>query len=104
MEQKMKVVVLGATRYAFEDEKTGREIEGCKVHYVPIDSSAENNQRGLIPKAETMEYSFFNELSTVPGLYEATVAFSMAGRNLKAKISDFSFIEPMTFELPAVKA
>ncbi|RJG23305.1 hypothetical protein [Paenibacillus thiaminolyticus] len=100
MEQKMKVVVLGASRYAFEDEKSGREIEGCKVHYVPIAASTENNQKGLIPKAETMEYSFFNELGTVPGLYEATVTFSMSSKNIKAKVSNFSFIEPVTFELP----
>lgn len=101
MEQKMKVVVLGANRYSFEDEKSGREIEGCKVHYVTMDSGEEENQMGMIPKSENMPYAYYNQLGQVPGVYDATVTFQLSGKTLKAKISNFKFIEPVTFELPA---
>lgn len=103
MEQKMKVVVLGASRYSFEDERSGREVEGCKVHYVSLESVNEENSKGLLPKSETMEYGYFKELGTIPGVYEANVQFVLQGRGLKAKITDFKFLEPVTFELP-VKA
>ncbi len=101
MEQVMKVVVLGASRYSFEDEKTGREIEGCKVHYITIGDQGSEDQLGSIPKSETMPYSYFKELAKVPGLYDATVTMQMSGRQLKAKITDFKFLEAVTFELPA---
>lgn len=100
---KMKVVVLGAKRYSFADEKTGREIEGCKVHYVSLDPENEQDSKGLMPKAETMDYAYYKELSTFPGVYEASLKFEMSGKGIRVKITDFKFIEPVTFELP-VKA
>ncbi|WP_103110852.1 hypothetical protein [Brevibacillus reuszeri] len=103
MEQKMQVLVLGANRYSFEDQQTKREIEGTKVHYVSLEPISEDNSKGLLPKAETMEYGYFKELGTVPGIYEATVQFVMHNRGLRAKIVNFKFLEPVTFELP-VKA
>jgi len=103
MEQKMKVVVLGANRYSFEDQQTKREVKGCKVHYVALDNPPENNQVGMIPMAENMEYSYFTQLGQVPGVYEATVGLQMRGRSIRPKITNFKFLEPVTFELP-VKA
>lgn len=104
MNQTMTVVVLGASRYDFEDEKTGRSISGTKVHYVPVGADdSVDNQVGLIPKAETMPYEFFGKIVTVPGIYEANVQMQMSGRSLRAKITDFKFVEPVTFELPVPK-
>lgn len=104
MNQKMTVVVLGASRYDFEDEKTGRPISGTKIHYVPTaaDPTAQN-QLGLIPKSETMPYEFFGKLVTVPGIYDAEIQMQMSGRSLRAKIVDFAFVEAVTFELPVSK-
>lgn len=99
----MKVVVLGANRYNFEDDKTGRTIEGCKVHFINIGNKPGENELGSIPKAQNMEYSFFNQLGQVPGIYEAQLQMNMSGRNIRMDIVDFKFIEPVTFELP-VKA
>jgi hypothetical protein len=103
MEQTMKVVVLGANRYNFEDEKTGKTIEGCKVHYINVGTTEEENVTGSIPKAENMPYKYFNELGQVPGVYNAKVQFNMNGRKIVAKIVEFKFVEAVTFELP-VKA
>lgn len=103
MEQKMKVVVLGANRYSFEDRSSKREVEGCKVHYISLDDQGGQNQIGMIPLAENMDYGFFNKLGKVPGIYEATISNQIRGRKLVPVISDFSFIEEVTFELP-VKA
>lgn len=101
--EKLKVVVLGANRYSFEDRETKREIEGCKVHYVGINAESSQNQIGMVPLSENMEYGYFNQLGTVPGVYEATVELQMRGRKLQNKITSFKFLEPVTFELP-VKA
>lgn len=103
MEQTMKVVVLGANRYSFEDQVTKRTIEGCKVHYINIGNKPGENEIGSIPKSENMDYSYFNQLGQVPGVYDATVQFDMRGKQMRVKIVDFKFLEPVTFELP-VKA
>lgn len=103
MENTMKVVVLGANRYSFEDQSTKRTVEGCKVHYINIGNAPGDNEIGSIPKAENMEYGYFNKLGQVPGIYEAKVQFDMRGKKIQAKIVDFKFVEPVTFELP-VKA
>lgn len=101
--QNMKVVVLGANRYSFDDEKTGRTVEGCKVHYISLDNSTGDNEIGSIPMSQSMEYSFFNKIGQVPGIYEAVTALDMRGKKLGIKIVDFKFIDPVTFEMP-VKA
>lgn len=101
--ENMKVVVLGANRYSFEDDK-GRTVEGCKVHYINIGNKPGENELGSIPKAQNMEYSFFNKIGQVPGIYEAKLAFDMRGKNIRINITDFEFIEPVTFEMPVAKA
>lgn len=101
--QNMKVVVLGANRYSFDDKKTGRTVEGCKVHYISLDNSTGDNEIGSIPMSQSMEYSFFNKIGQVPGIYEAVTALDMRGKKLGIKIVDFKFIDPVTFEMP-VKA
>lgn len=103
MEQTMKVVVLGANRYSFEEQGTKRTIEGTKVHYINIGNESGENELGSIPKSQIMDYSYFNQLGQVPGLYEAKVQFDMSGKTMKAKIVHFKFLEQVSFELP-VKA
>ena len=96
----MKVVVLGANRYSFEEQGTKRTIEGTKVHYIDLGNSSEEHSLGSIPKSQIMPYSYFNQLGQVPAVYDAEVQFDMSGKVMKAKIVDFKFIEAVTFELP----
>lgn len=91
------IFVLGANRYDFEDEKTGKQIRGVKLHYVDYGAEGDNeNINGLIPSTETIEYSRFYEIEG-PGFYIVTLGYDLSGRKPKVVFERLRLVQPMDF-------
>jgi hypothetical protein len=99
--EKMKVVVVGANRYSFEDKSDGKTIEGCKVHYMQLNPESNDNTKGSVPQAANMPFSYFNELGKVPGVYDAVIVPEMRGSKLTLVIKEFEFVTPVSFDAVA---
>lgn len=99
----IKVIVLGANRYSFEDQKTGKQVEGCKVHYVPVSGEESDHTIGSIPQSVNMPYAYFNKLNQVPGVYDAELKMGMRGRNMTLTVAEFKFVSVLDFGVAASK-
>lgn len=93
---KARVIVLGVGRYQFRDDATGEMIEGAKVHYIEADSSDEKDSFGQIPAVANMPYAYFDEIQTVPGVYDAEMNIKMSGKKPSLKVTAFKYIEPIS--------
>ena len=73
-----KVIVLGASPYRFQDERTRRELVGCTVHYViaenldPVEDK-EKAVKGYKPVKGTLPYEAYEKMPEVPGVYDFTI-------------------------------
>ena len=81
MQAQEKVVVLGVSQYSFKDEarQGDQTIQGCSVHYIVAESlepfeDAERALRGYKPAKASIDYDAYRNFTTVPGVYEMTVA------------------------------
>lgn len=96
-ELKTRVIVLGYSRYNFVDTDTGRNVEGCKVHYVEQEGKSEENTEGHIPAVANLPYASFDTLEAVPGLYDADISLKMTGRKPGLQVTGFTYVSPITF-------
>lgn len=79
-----KVLILGATRFDFEDERK-RRIEGAYIHYVDGKPENEQDRRGLLPMKLRVGIELFADLKQLPGYYELEMC-SRAGTNGKPEV------------------
>lgn len=99
MEFSSVVTVLSARRYSFADEeKKGRQIEGCKIEYVDDWSGHEKqNSKGLDVFSATIDYADFEQLTALPADYDATFSVS---KNSKGQpvlhVEELSFVQYFT--------
>ena len=117
---KQQVLVLAAFPYRMTNESTGEVInEGTTVRSVYSSDLAafddpRGNLKGYKPAKSSHDYSFFAEKfgnSPVPGLYEATMNFSVDAKG-KANLTpvDYTFVCPIAitkqnakFSMPSVE-
>ena len=92
----MQVIILGASKYSFEDRETGRQIEGCKVHFLNLEEMDEENVTGFIPSSANMPYKYHEAVRSLelPHLAEAGVTVSFTGKKPTVKIASFDPIKP----------
>lgn len=63
-------LVLNAKRYSFSNDD-GEKVEGTTLQYLePGELVAEENRRGAEVLTITAPVDFFDQLSTLPGLYD----------------------------------
>lgn len=63
-------LVLNAKRYSFKNDD-GEQVEGTTLQYVePGELVQEENRRGAEVLTLTAPVDFFNQLATLPGLYD----------------------------------
>lgn len=71
------VTVLAASRYSFEDEKTGRLIEGTKVVYYPHDVEVEPDRLGYQVANAKLPYSDFAHFQSKAFPFDAEIDYAI---------------------------
>lgn len=90
MSLNQKVVVLGASRYTFQDDSK-KTIEGTKVHYISLNSENEENLLGHTPQTANMKYDYFDNLGEVPGIYDLHCELDLSKKKPTLAIKGFVF-------------
>lgn len=91
----MKAVVIGVRPYEFEDERTGRNISGISVFYLPTGSmepSEGNGIKGYIPIKESLNLSCLKKFPSVPGIYELSYIPRPSSKGIMQKLADAEYI------------
>lgn len=90
------ILVLGASRYDFKDEQTGRAISGVKLTYVDFSSEKdEENMIGYVVSNETIDYHRFHEVNEGSGFYAVTLNFDLSGKKPKVIFEKLRFVSPV---------
>jgi hypothetical protein len=96
MNQKM-IFVLGARRYDFKDEQSGKQVAGVKLHFIDFTSVDPNQDvSGFIPSTETLPFARFGEIDG-PGFYNVTLGFDLSGRKPKVVFEKLVLVQKMDF-------
>jgi len=92
---KQKSIVLSASPYSFEDEKTKEQREGTTVRYLltedftPFEDKV-NNVKGYEPAKATLLLDDYHKFQAVPGLYEVELGYKVDSQG-KASLQPISF-------------
>lgn len=99
---KIRVIVLGASRYSFPDTNTGEIIAGTKVHFVELNPQQSDDQKGMLATTTNLPYADFVELEQVPAVYDAEMSVTLAGRKPSIRVTGFTYVSPVDIKaLPA---
>ena len=110
---KQKCLVLSASTYQIQDERTGATNSGLTVFYLPTDNLApvEDEQarsrgqmsKGLQPAKVSLPYDKHLKVLEVPAMYE--LSLQMVTRQLKTQIQpvDIDFIGTLETKLTQAK-
>lgn len=96
---KVKVVVMGVSRYSFPDQKTNQLIEGTKVNYIEQVPADEENVIGHTPQSAVLDYHAFDKFlgKGLPAVYDCDLSVSLVGRKPSLKINGFEYVAPIEF-------
>lgn len=85
------VVVTGVTKYSFEDNSTGKLIEGCNVHFLNLETEDNGNLVGYVPMKSSIPYDQFKKFTSLeyPQHCRATVKLFLASKRPSVKFTDF---------------
>lgn len=89
----LDVLVLGASRYDFEDRQTRQQLKGCTVHYVPLQlDNTKTDVVGYKPAKATLDFDKFGLFSgkEFPIRAKATLTVDLAAN--KIKVTNFTFM------------
>jgi hypothetical protein len=64
-----RCIVLTARRYDFQDEKTGRRIEGVTLTYLTGEAEEQADYRGQAVMQIPAPADIWHQLPTIPGVY-----------------------------------
>lgn len=97
-----RVIVLNARRYSFDDEKTGKRVEGVSVNYVTGDPSSEADRVGVEQLTVLAPLALYGDLAQAPAVYDldfrhrpgakGRVTLSLAAARFVAPVDFASFI------------
>lgn len=87
----LKVMILGASRYEFEDDKSKRTVKGTTVHYVQMVPANEEDKVGLFPTKATLPYEYYEAVKgkTFPLYADASISFDLANKRNPIKVTGF---------------
>lgn len=93
-----KVIVTGYKTFSFEDEKTGRKLEGIKVSFLGKNKTSSTNEYGHLPLQSTVAMHLLDCFKEVPGIYELENEM-VAGKGNKPTmaITGFEFVKSVDF-------
>lgn len=63
-------ILLSARRYNFDDEKTGKTVQGVNLQYVTGDTEDSDNQRGCLMFTISAPFEVWGQLKAIPGVYD----------------------------------
>lgn len=91
----LKVLILGVQKYQFTDEKTGREVAGCSVHYVQLTHSDDEDKIGYFPTKASLKSEQFNQFRglTFPITGKASIQFDLSNKRNPIKVTGFTLEE-----------
>jgi len=98
-----EVILIGLNPYQFEDEKTGRQIEGTKAHYAVIGEDLPNGV-GLNPTSTRLDYQDFGKYSDLTLPCFATLHGQVRLSNMKFEASHFDNFRPLAVSQKSEKA
>lgn len=89
------VTVLGVSWYQFQDEKSGRNVEGTTVHYYSHEKNADPNspQLGYVPVKATLPLSEYAKYQGKSFPFDAEIDYSLTVRRGKPDIKINEFVE-----------
>lgn len=89
------VTVLGVSWYQFQDEKSGRNVEGTTVHYYSHEKNTDPNSTdlGFKPVKATLPLSEYAKFQDKSFPFDAEIDFSLTVRRGKPDIKINGFTE-----------
>ena len=110
---KQSYLFFSAQEYDIEDDKTGRKISGISFWYAPtddlkpaIDEEARDRgqfSRGFKVAKMSVPKTLLPKLYDFPGIYTATIEFTVVAQKLQPKIVDLEFISAVELHKTATK-
>jgi hypothetical protein len=67
----MKVLILSARTYDFEDNQSSKRVQGVTVNYVEGEPETASDRRGVFPLTISAASEVWGNLRELPGIYEA---------------------------------
>lgn len=95
--EKLKVIVTGVNKYDFKDRDTGKQIQGCSVHFIDLNPNGSEYSAGYFPNKANVEYMMFDRLSKLelPYLCEAELSLNLSNKSRPWKIVSFDPVEKL---------
>ena len=107
---KQSYLFFSASEYDITDERTGRKVSGVSLWYAPtedlkptIDEEAlERGQfsRGFKVAKMSVPRTLLPKLQDFPGIYTATIEFTVVAQKLQPKIVDLEFVSSVELHRP----
>lgn len=97
----LQVMILGASKYNFKEESTGREVKGVTVHYVQLTHTNEEDKVGYFPtKASFSDQRIFEEFRGVkfPVQADASITFDLANKRNPIKVTGFANVQSILID------
>ena len=101
MRMRQVAVLLFASQYSFEEEKTGREVKGCSVHYILTEDLSpcydeERSAKGYRPAKASLPFEVYDKTKDVPGFYHLDIDVQAGSDGkIKAVVTGLEFIRPL---------
>lgn len=94
---KQNILILDANNWSMTDQETKQLKTGLSFHYLMTESldpvsGSDPNKLGYELFKGSMDASFFKNLKSVPGIYEADISFVSSKGKAVIKVNDFSFL------------
>jgi hypothetical protein len=98
-------VVLGAFRYDFADDKTGRQVAGVKLTVVSGEPRSESNRMGYEPMTISAPAALWQDLGHVPGVYNFSFGMRAGtGGKIQPVLKSIKYVGEIDIFLAATSA
>lgn len=87
------VTVLGVGRYSFNDDKSGRLVEGTTVHYYSHNDEKQSDLLGYKPAKATLPLDHYEKYQGKSFPFDATIDFSLVIKSGKPAVKVNGFNE-----------
>lgn len=88
----LQVMILGVSRYDFDDNKTGKNLKGCSVHYVQLTHSQEADKFGYFPAKANLSYEDFEAFQGLKFPLQADAEWTLDMSNKRNPVKIVGFI------------
>lgn len=94
----MKFIITFARAYTFKDEKTGKDISGVKINYLPVENLkpiSDEDSKGVQFCSQSLSIDKLSKLTKVPALYECDTCITIKNGVPTISINDLKYLSDL---------